>query len=238
MTRLNEFAQPIGEAADDWQPAVAPVRSPMEGVYCRLEPAVTARHAAALWEAQSLDRDGRNWTYLPYGPFEDCEAYVEWMDETCCGLDPLFFAIAPREAGGALGLASYLNVVPSMGTIEIGHLYFSPALQRTRAATEAIYLMVRNAFDLGFRRLEWKCDSLNGPSRAAAERFGFIYEGTFRQHYVVKGRNRDSSWLSILDREWPSLRAAFEQWLDPANFDAAGRQRTSLSELTGAARAA
>jgi RimJ/RimL family protein N-acetyltransferase len=231
MSTTNSFGQPIGEPVD-WQPAVAPVRSPITGNHCRLEPAVPERHAGALWKAQRRDPDGRLWTYLPYGPFRDENDYRAWMEETCVGLDPLFMAIAPREADGAAGVASYLNVVPGVGTIEIGHLYFSPLLQRTCAATEAIFLMVRNAFELGFRRVEWKCDALNAPSRAAAARFGFRYEGTFRQHYVVKGRNRDTAWFSIVDGEWPGLRAAFERWLDPANFDENGRQRVSLSNLT------
>jgi RimJ/RimL family protein N-acetyltransferase len=236
MNVTNQFGQPIGAPVEGWQPAVPPVRAPIDGRYCRLEPLVPERHAEALWEAQNDDPEGRLWTYLPYGPFVDRGAYMRWVDETCNGLDPLFMAIIPAESDGARGLASYINVVSSMGTIEIGHLYFSPSLQRTRAATEGIYLMIRNTFELGFRRLEWKCDSLNAPSRAAAERFGFRYEGTFLQHYVVKGRNRDTTWLSILDGEWPALRAAFERWLDPSNFDESGQQRTSLSNLTGSAR--
>jgi RimJ/RimL family protein N-acetyltransferase len=154
----------------------------------------------------------------------------------CLGDDPLFFAIVDAKTGRAVGLASYLRIDPRVGSIEVGHLRFSSLLQRTPAATEAMALMMRRAFELGYRRYEWKCDALNAPSRAAAERLGFEFEGIFRQARLNKGRNRDTAWFSILDREWPALRPAFERWLDPANFDANGKQRARLSELTAAAQ--
>jgi RimJ/RimL family protein N-acetyltransferase len=204
----------------------------MVGRYCRVEPLDPARHAGQLHAANGDDAAGRMWTYLAVGPFADEAAYRAWLEEVAPRDDPLFHAIVDAASGGAAGLASYLRIDPPNGVIEVGHLQFSPRLQRTRAATEAMYLMMRRAFDeLGYRRYEWKCDSLNAPSRAAAERYGFRSEGLFRQAVVYKGRNRDTAWYAILDAEWPALRAAFERWLDPANFDAAGRQRTRLADF-------
>src|SRR4029453_7310933 len=171
-------------------------------------------------------------TYLAYGPFADQCAFERWLAERAASIDPLFFAVIDRQSGQASGIASYLNIVPAMGRIEIGHIWFARPLQKTRGATEAIFLMMRHVFDdLGYRRLEWKCNALNEASMRAARRFGFPYEGTFRQHMVVKGRNRDTAWFSLLDREWPSVHEAFERWLAPDNFDRAGRQRTALSGL-------
>jgi RimJ/RimL family protein N-acetyltransferase len=203
----------------------------MQGRLCRLEPLDVAKHAAALHEAHAADREGRNWTYLPYGPFASAAEYARWVEWAVAQGDPQFFAIVDGATGQPVGTASYLRIEPAMGVIEVGHLAFSPALQRRPAATEAMYLMMRRVFDeLGYRRYEWKCDALNAPSRRAAERLGFRYEGTFRQAVVIKGRNRDTAWFSILDREWPALKVAFERWLDPANFDGAGAQRRRLEE--------
>jgi RimJ/RimL family protein N-acetyltransferase len=194
-----------------------------------LEPLDPARHATALF---SSSKDAPElWKHLAYGPFANQGAFRAWLQDRAATDDPLFYALVDRAAREARGMASYLRIEPDHGVIEIGHIWFAPALQRTRQATEAIYLMARHAFDdLGYRRLEWKCDSLNGPSRAAAERFGFVFEGVFRQHMVTKGRNRDTAWYSMTDREWPSRRAAFEAWLAPENFDEEGRQRRSLRE--------
>ena len=205
----------------------------MEGAYVRLEPVDAAAHGESLHrQSHARPEEAALWTYLPYGPFADRGAFESWLAERVRSDDPLFFAVVERASGAASGMASYLNIVPANGCIEIGHIWFAPPLQKTRAATEAIFLMMRYVFDdLGYRRLEWKCDALNEPSRRAARRFGFTYEGTFRQHMVVKGRNRDTAWFSLLDREWPATRAAFERWLAPDNFDAAGRQRASLSAL-------
>jgi RimJ/RimL family protein N-acetyltransferase len=230
--QTNPIGQPIGTPVPDWKPRSHPPREVMAGRYCRLEPVDPPRHAAALHRANALDRDGAMWTYLPYGPFESEADYRAWMERACLGDDPLFFAIVDLESDTPVGLAAYLRIDRANGVIEVGHLAYSPRLQRTRAATEAMFLMMARAFELGYRRYEWKCNSLNQPSRDAAQRLGFSYEGTFRQAVVVKGRNRDTAWYSIIDGEWPALRTAFEQWLAPENFDASGGQRTSLSSLT------
>jgi RimJ/RimL family protein N-acetyltransferase len=186
-----------------------------------------------LFEANALDADGRNWTYLFVGPFPDFAEYRAWVESQCKSSDPLFYAVVDSALGRATGVASYLRIAPAAGSIEVGHINFSPLLQRTRAATEAMYLMMRHAFELGYRRYEWKCDSLNAPSRAAALRLGLSYEGIFRQAIVVKGRSRDTAWFAAIDQEWPELKNAFERWLDPENFDNEGRQRVSLSRWTG-----
>jgi RimJ/RimL family protein N-acetyltransferase len=214
----------------DWKPLRSPDRAPIEGTTVRLELVDPARHAKDLFAA-SEGAPGL-WEYLPYGPFEDQQVFTEWLKDRAHSDDPLFYAIVDRASGHAQGMASYLRMVPEHGVIEIGHIWFAPALQRTRQATEAIFLLARHAFDdLGYRRLEWKCDSLNQTSRRAAERFGFIYEGVFRQHMVVKGRNRDTAWFAMTDGDWPLRRAAFEAWLAPENFDESGRQRQSLAAV-------
>jgi len=236
MRRTNPLGQPIGEPVPGWSPRPRPPRTPLEGRHCRLEPLDAGRHAAALHAAYAEDLEGRLWTYLPYGPYASAAEYASWVESVQSLEDPVFFAIAEPASGRPLGVASYLRIDPPNGSIEVGHLCFAPALQATTAATEAMFLMMRRAFDeLGYRRYEWKCDSLNAPSRAAAERLGFVYEGTFRQAVVVKGRNRDNAWYSITDREWPALCEAFEAWLAPANFDAGGRQRRRLAELAAPA---
>jgi len=218
----------------DWVAPPRPARCVLSGQYCRLEPADPARHAAPLFTALAQDVSGEVWTYLPYGPFASADAYAQWLQSVCGGDDPLFFAIVDAATDRAVGLASYLRITPQAGSVEIGHLLFSPQLQRHTAATEALYLLMRQAFALGYRRLEWKCDTRNLASRRAAARLGFRFEGVFRQAAVVKGRNRDTAWFSVIDGEWPALDAAFRTWLAPENFDAAGRQRRRLSELTAA----
>lgn len=206
----------------------------MEGRFCRVEPLDPQRHAADLFAANSADKDGRNWTYLPYGPFAAIADYRRWVEQASRGDDPLFHAILDLPSGRAVGVASYMRIDPAMGSIEVGGINYSPLLQRRPTATEAMYLMMRRVFDeLGYRRYEWKCDELNAPSRAAAERFGFRFEGIFRQVVVYKGRNRDTAWFSIIDSEWPALKSAFERWLAPENFDGAGRQRRSLAAFRG-----
>ena len=212
------------------QPGRPPKRIALRGQTVRLEPLEPERHGDDLFAAsQGADA---TWTYLPYGPFAGRSEFTSWLAQRAPLDDPLTFAIVDEASGAARGLASLMSVVPEHGVIEIGHIWLSPALQKTRQATEAIYVMARYAFDeLGNRRLEWKCDSLNDGSRRAAERFGFVFEGVFRNHRIVKGRNRDTAWYSITDEEWPSRRAAFEAWLAPENFDAGGRQRKSLAEL-------
>jgi RimJ/RimL family protein N-acetyltransferase len=204
----------------------------MEGRFCRLEPLDPGRHAAQLFAANALDGEGRNWTYLPYGPFATLESYRAWLDRDCRGGDPLFYAVVARASQRAEGLASYLRIDPGHGSIEVGHVNYSPPLQRTAAATEAMVLMMQHAFELGYRRYEWKCHALNSASRAAARRLGFSFEGVFRRAAVVKGRNRDTAWYAVIDEEWPALREAFLRWLDSANFDGCGRQRVPLSAWT------
>jgi RimJ/RimL family protein N-acetyltransferase len=228
----NNLGQPVGLPVPGWAPPAWPAREAMAGRYCRLEPVDPERHALALHAANRLDIEGRNWTYLPYGPFATLELYVDWLRESCLGKDPLFFAIIDLRTGKAAGLASYLRIDPGNGSIEVGHLNFSPLLQKTPAATEAMYLMMERAFALGYRRYEWKCNALNAPSRRAAQRLGLSFEGVFRQATVVKGRNRDTAWYAAIDQEWPLLKKAFLRWLDAGNFDAQGRQRESLSSLT------
>ncbi len=231
MTRTNELGQPIGAPLPDWTPRPIPPRRVLEGRLCRVEPLDAARHADALFEQYAADSEGRNWTYLPYGPFDSAREYTEFA-RWAAGLDDTHFhAIVDRATDTPVGVASYLRIDPAMGSIEVGHLSYSPALQRTPASTEAMYLMMRNVFaDLGYRRYEWKCDALNAPSIAAAQRLGFRFEGIFRQAVVTKGRNRDTAWLSIVDGEWPGVARALEGWLEPTNFDDAGRQKTPLSE--------
>jgi RimJ/RimL family protein N-acetyltransferase len=202
----------------------------VQGSYCRLEP-LTPDHAKDLFEANSHDKEKRNWTYLFDGPYESFETYQTWINKVSQGSDPLFFAVVDKT-NKAVGVASYLRITPQAGSIEVGSINFSPLLQRTPAASEAMYLMMKRAFELGYRRYEWKCDALNAPSRQAAQRLGFSFEGIFRQAVVYKGRNRDTAWYAVIDREWPGLEAAFRQWLDPANFDENGRQRVRLSDLT------
>lgn len=224
----------------DWRPPPRPARNVLEGAYVRLEPLSADAHAGALFSAwrghDSL------WTYMGYGPFATEEDYRGWTEAMSIRDDPLFFALRMnrRDGGGdsdgddggeVAGIASYLRIKPEAGSIEIGHLCFAPPLQRTPAATEALSMMMREAFAMGYRRCEWKCDALNIASRRAAQRLGFSHEGVFRQAMVVKGRNRDTAWFSVIDSEWPALAAAHRRWLDPANFDQ-GRQREALSRLT------
>jgi RimJ/RimL family protein N-acetyltransferase len=205
-------------------------RPVLTGRRVRLEPLDPGR-AEELFAA-ARDGDPGLWRFLPYGPFADVEQMRAWLEDRAASEDPAFFAIVDVASGRAAGMASYLRHAPEHRVIEIGHIWFGAALQRTPHATEAIQLLARHAFEaMGVRRLEWKCDADNARSRRAAERFGFTFEGVFRQHMLVKGRNRDTAWYALLDTEWPAARAAFEAWLDDANFDAEGRQRRSLAEL-------
>lgn len=233
--RINELGQPIGPPVSGWAARPHPHTPVLTGTYCRLERLDPHGHAEQLFAADQLDAPGESWTYLPYGPFTTPADYRRWIEQVSGGDDPLFYAIidTDRAAGGeeqrAVGVLSLLRIQPEVGVIEVGHVHYSPLLQRRRAATEAQYLVAGHTFDeLGYRRLEWKCDALNAPSRSAAERLGFSYEGTFRQATVVKGRSRDTAWYSITDGEWPGLRDRFARWLHPDNFDAQNRQRTSL----------
>ncbi|MCL4485293.1 MAG: GNAT family N-acetyltransferase [Nitrospirae bacterium] len=229
---VNHLGQPVGFPVPDWHPPSLPARAALSGRYCRIEPLDTERHADDLFSAYGLDREGRLWTYLPVGPFESLRDCSLWMDTASRQTDPLHFAIVERSTGKATGMAAFLRIDPKNGSIEVGWLCFSPLLQRTVSGTEAMFLMMDYAFSLGFRRYEWKCNALNAPSRAAARRLGFTFEGIFRQATVVKGHNRDTAWYSILDREWPDLKKRFLEWLDPENFDSAGRQKNRLALRT------
>ena len=235
--RHNEFGQPIGAPVEGWSARQRPPRTVMAGRHCRVEPLEIDRHAAQLHAADAESPDARRWTYLGADGFSDADAYQRWLARMSAGDDPLFHAIVDQTSNHAVGVAAYLRIDPDNGVIEVGHINYSARLQQTRAATEAMFLMMRRVFDeLGYRRYECKCDSLNEPSRRAAARLGFRFEGIFRQAVVYKGRNRDTAWFSIIDGEWPALRGAYEQWLDPGNFDDRGRQRRPLADLIAAVR--
>jgi RimJ/RimL family protein N-acetyltransferase len=218
----------VGPVVPDWQGAPVPGPQPMVGRFVTLE-RLRPDHAPALWQAIAGHDD--LWAYMAAGPFADEAAFAAWVAQAAAQTDPQFWAICP-DGGACTGVASYLRITPDQGVIEVGNILFSPALQGTPAATEAMALMMRRAFGLGYRRYEWKCNALNTPSRRAARRLGFGYEGVFRQHMIIKGRNRDTAWFAITDADWPAVQAALDRWLDPGNFDAAGRQIVALSVLT------
>lgn len=229
---VNHLDQPIGEPLTGWTPPSPPSHEPMEGRFCQLEPLDPYVHAEPLHAANLSDVEGRNWTYLPYGPFESLKTYKTWMTSACESNDALFFAIRRKSDDKLVGVASYLRIVPESGSIEVGHIHYSEHLKKSPVATEAMFLMMKRVFELGYRRYEWKCDALNEPSRAAAQRLGFSYEGIFRQATVYKGRSRDTAWFAIIGSEWPALNQAFSRWLEPSNFDENGQQRSRLSDLT------
>ena len=216
-----------------------PARAPLESPRVRLEPVDPEVHAEALYaDAHGTEAHERLWDYMAYGPFPTLDVFRAYLRECASQADPIFYALADREAGDRLfGVASYMRVQPKDGSIEIGHIWIGPGGQRRVAATEALYRMMSHALDdLRNRRLEWKCNAANAKSRSAARRLGFAFEGIFYNHQISKGRNRDTAWYSILAEEWPPIRKAFERWLAPANFDGDGRQRERLSDLTAAAR--
>lgn len=226
----NELGQPIGASLADWKQPMTPPRTPMQGRFCRVVPLEPIAHGDKLYDGFCEDTEGGDWTYLPYGPFHSRDEFLAWLGRECTHQDPMFFAIIDSVTDSPLGLASYLRIEPSIGVIEVGHLHYSPRLQSTPAATEAMFLMMSRVFDeLGYRRYEWKCDSLNERSRRSALRLGFTFEGIFRQATVYKGRNRDTAWYSIIDAEWSSLRHAYQQWLSPKNLSNAGVQKQPLS---------
>ncbi|WP_299965140.1 GNAT family protein [uncultured Roseobacter sp.] len=236
MTLDQKDVTTLGAVVPDWCAPPAPTGAPLTGRYAALEALDADAHAAALFKA--FDRHDALWDYMPYGPFATAQAYHRWVDQTVRKGDPLFYAIRDLHSGLLGGVASYLRIDRANGTIEVGHINFGPQLQRTRAATEAIFLMMEWAFSAGYRRFEWKCNALNLPSRRAAQRFGFSYEGVFRQAVISKGRNRDTAWFAMIDAEWPALRTAFERWLAPQNFDADGRQKQALGTFTTPVRVA
>lgn len=216
----------------DWTPRSVPARSPVVGDRVWLEPIDPERHAATLFAAASSNDDPGMWDYLLYGPFASEADFGAWLLERAASTDPLHFAIVDQATDHAIGMCAFMRMDPANGVIEIGHIWFGPEIQRTTIASEAIYLMQRVTLgELGYRRLEWKCNNANDRSKRAAERFGFTFEGVFRQHLIVKGRNRDTAWFSLLDSEWPANESAFIAWLSPANFDDTGVQLRSLSTI-------
>jgi RimJ/RimL family protein N-acetyltransferase len=237
VPEVNEFGQPVGDlVVPEWSPRLRPDAVTLAGPSVVVEPLAVA-HAEALLASLCGPEDRSLWTYRATEPPDDLEEMTAFIARTLTTPDLLTFVLVPR-GGTASGIASYTRIDPATGQVEVAGVLYAATLQRSRAATEAIHLLMRYAFDdLGYRRFEWKCDSLNEPSRRAAARLGFTYEGRFRHHMVTKGRNRDTDWYSVTDAEWPAVRAAHERWLDPANFDDDGRQRTSLSSVWGTASA-
>lgn len=233
---LNEYAQPIGVALPQWAPRPAPQAALLQGRYCRLEKLEGWRHAEALHAAYQMAPDGRDWTYMPVGPFADRAAFERYLQAEAARTDRVSFAVVDVATNQAVGTFALMRIDAANGVVEVGAVAFSLLLQRTRMATEAHFLLMGFVFEaLGYRRYEWKCDSLNTPSRKAAERLGFRFEGIFRQALVYKGRNRDTAWFSILDGEWPMLRNAFISWLAPQNFDEKGCQLTPLKRVGASA---
>ncbi|BAO92465.1 GCN5-related N-acetyltransferase (plasmid) [Caballeronia cordobensis] len=232
MTRTNEYQQAIGEPVAGWTARERPARIGIDGTHCRLEPLDAERHAADLFDAYGKASDGSDWTYLFVGPFTDFDAFRDYLTKAAASADPLHYTVIDTKSGKAVGTLALMRIEPAHGVIEVGSVTFSPLLKQTRISTEAQYLLMRYAFDqLGYRRYEWKCDSLNAPSRKTALRLGFEFEGIFRQAIVYKGRNRDTAWYAIIDKDWPRIRSAFERWLADDNFDANGKQRASLAAL-------
>ncbi len=230
--RRNKYDQPIGVAVAGWAERPRPSRQVLPGRHCRLEPIDVERHAADLFAAYMDAPDDRDWTYLFAERPKSRGLFREYVTKLAKTDDPLHYTIVDAHTSKPVGTAALMRMDPNHGVIEVGAIAYSPRLKQTRAGTEAMYLLMRLVFaDLGYRRYEWKCDSLNGPSRAAALRYGFTFEGIFRNAIVYKGRNRDTAWFSIIAQEWPRIRAAFDLWLDPGNFDGAGQQRRPLSSI-------
>lgn len=233
----NSHDQPIGAPLPDWTPRAQPPRTAMTGARCDVVMLDPAAHANDLWDAFQADPTGKSWTYLFVDMPTSRDALRAYLDSQAATTDPFAHTIIDRSAGRAVGFASFMRIDTKMGVIEVGNINYSERLKRTAIATEVMFLMMKRVFDeLGYRRYEWKCDSLNHPSRRAAARYGFTYEGNFRQAVTYKGRNRDTAWFSIIDKEWPALKRAYETWLDPDNFDADGRQRRGLAEMIAEAR--
>lgn len=230
MANINQFGQVIGAAVPNWQARVIPSQATMQGRYCRLEAVNINTHGESLFSALLFDNPGDLWTYLPSGPFTEYEEFAHWLVGAMTIRQ--YFVIMDQATNQPLGLASYMNINPEQGSVEVGSLQFSKLLQKTRIATEAMYLMMQRVFDeLGYRRYEWKCDALNEASWKAAERLGFKLEGVFRQSHVIKGCNRDTAYFSIIDSEWPALKAKFIKWLEPSNFDSHGKQIQRLQDI-------
>ena len=231
MPEVNEFNQLVGDTVENWSRRSDPSKNKMIGNYCELELLSIEKHSKALFDVLSLNNVGDSWTYLPYGPFDDLDQFNQWIQKTLTSGD-ILYAIIDRKMGETIGISGFLRIFSEHGSIEVGHLHFSSKLKKTPLATEAIFLMMSYVFDeLNYRRYEWKCHSLNEPSRNAALRYGFQFEGIFRQCNVFKNRNRDTAWYSILDHEWPALKVKFEKWLDKSNFDQYGNQVKRLQDI-------
>ncbi|MFN1129799.1 GNAT family N-acetyltransferase [Lelliottia nimipressuralis] len=228
MNQFNQFGQPVGDELIDWQPRPHPERVELNGRYCTLTP-LRPEHAAALYAAYQLAEDTRSWTWLLREPDANVEAFTAWVESVCTLSDPIHFTVIDNQTQAPVGTLALMRIDPKNGVVEVGHVHFSPLLSRTPMSTEAQYLLMRYVFEvLGYRRVEWKCNSLNEPSRRAALRLGFQYEGRFRQALVTKGHNRDTDWFSIIDKEWETLDRAFQNWLAADNFSADGKQIKSL----------
>ena len=236
MARTNEFGQTIGLPVANWTPRPQPGAVTLTGRHCRLEPLDATAHAADLFAAYRSAGDDSDWTYLSMEPFGSVEQYREYADKAARSVDPRHFAVIDASSDRAIGTLALLRIDPANGVIEVGSVAFSPLLKQSTRSTEAHYLLMAYAFDvLGYRRYEWKCDDLNGPSRKAAERLGFQYEGTFRRAAIYKGRNRDTAWYSIIGEDWPTIKAAFDAWLSLDNFDVDGKQHRSLATIRATA---
>jgi RimJ/RimL family protein N-acetyltransferase len=227
---MTKQKRPVGPVVDPLPSGAKPDLRPLLGRVTALEPLNVSNHAKALYQSfDGHDPENAVWTWMPYGPFQDLDSFAAWFKDREAARDPWFYAFVKRETSAPLGMGAFMRADSVNGVIEIGNIWMAPALQRTREATEAIYLMIAHAFnDLGVRRLEWKCDALNAPSRAAALRFGFQFEGIFRQHMIIKGRNRDTAWFAMIDQDWPAIATRFEAYLADSNFDAAGTQKAPL----------
>lgn len=232
MQETNQFGQLLGNPVENWTPCQKPAKKIIQGRYCILEPIDINKHAPKLFDVLAIDNRGESWTYLPYGPFATYDEFKDWLTKPTSADDILLYAVANSVTQETLGISGFLRINPEHGVIEIGHLHFSKLLKQTTLATETIYLMLRLVFDdYKYRRCEWKCNNLNEASRQAAERFGFTFEGIFRQCNVFKSRSRDTAWFSIIDSEWPKLKDKFEKWLHPNNFSASGKQILKLKQI-------
>ncbi len=229
---LNEFGQPIGAPVNNWAPCLSPSGEDLKGQYGYLTRLIPDHHGEALFDALCQASRPENWTYLPYGPFDNKDTFLDWLKRVSLSTDPLFYTVMDAETDKAVGLTSYLRIDPHKGSIEVGHIHFATIMQKTPLSTEVMFLMMKHVFeDLGYRRYEWKCDDLNTPSKTAALRLGFQFEGIFRQALVYKNRNRDTTWLSVIDSDWPALKTHFENWLQPDNFDSEGMQINRLGNV-------
>jgi RimJ/RimL family protein N-acetyltransferase len=232
MVSHNDLGQEIGADLSSWETPSRPSTSQMVGRFCRLEAISVGGHSKDLFDAFQVDEEGRDWAYMSHGPFDSLTEFQDWMTASCLGNDPLFFAVIDLITGQAIGMASYLRIEPALGSIEVGSIHFSNLMKGKPASTEAMYLMMKRAFEQGYRRYEWKCNAFNVLSCRSAGRLGFSYEGIFRNHMIVKGRNRDTAWFAAIESEWPSIKSAFETWLSSSNFDRNGAQPQRLSDLT------